>query len=166
MEVLHWFRYCYIFIHALCFSFSFKFSPTKGHLEPCRYCKAFFFFFFFYPWCAGSLWRILMAVQGSGQGRKTSFLTATLIQVRSDGGLVWPGWKMVEMVRMVGIIYLVCMCAHSCPILGDFMDSRLPGSSVQGIFRQGYWSRLPYPPPIYLEAALNELIDRPDVFGK
>ena len=46
MEVLHWFRYCYTFIHALCFSFSFKFSPSKGHLEPCRYCKAFFFFFF------------------------------------------------------------------------------------------------------------------------
>ena len=132
MEVLHWFRYCYTFIQALYFSFSFKFSPSNGLLEPCRYYKA---FFFFYPWCAGSLWGVFMAVQGSGQGRKTSFLTATLIQVRSDGGLVWPRWKMVEMARMVGITYLVYMCAHSCPTLGDLMDSGLPGCSVQGIFQ-------------------------------
>lgn len=41
-------RYCYTFIHALYFSFSLKFSLSKDHLEPCRYCKVVFCFCFFF----------------------------------------------------------------------------------------------------------------------
>ena len=33
------------------------------------------------------------------------------------------------------------------PTLCDHMDCNLPGSSVHWIFRQEYWSRLPFPPP-------------------
>ena len=35
------------FFHALYFSFSLKFSLSKDHLEPCRYCKVFCFVLFF-----------------------------------------------------------------------------------------------------------------------
>ena len=37
--------------------------------------------------------------------------------------------------------------AQSCLTLCDPMDHNLPGSSVQGIFRQEYWSGLPFPSP-------------------
>ena len=33
------------------------------------------------------------------------------------------------------------------PTLCDPMDCSMPGSSVHGIFQQGYWSRLPFPSP-------------------
>ena len=39
------------------------------------------------------------------------------------------------------------MFAQSCPTLCDPMDYSLPGSSVQGISRQEYWSGLPFPSP-------------------
>ena len=37
--------------------------------------------------------------------------------------------------------------AQSCPTLRDPMDCSLPGSSIHGISRQEYWSRLPFPSP-------------------
>ena len=37
--------------------------------------------------------------------------------------------------------------AQLCPTLCDPMDCSLPGSSVHGISRQGYWSGLPFPSP-------------------
>ena len=37
--------------------------------------------------------------------------------------------------------------ARSCPTLCDPMDCSPPGSSVHGIFRQEYWSGLPFPAP-------------------
>ena len=39
--------------------------------------------------------------------------------------------------------------AQSYPTLSDPMDCSLPGSSVQGIFRQEYWSGLPFPSPMH-----------------
>ena len=39
------------------------------------------------------------------------------------------------------------LVAKSCPTLGDPMDCSPPGSSVHGIFRQEYWSGLPFPSP-------------------
>ena len=39
------------------------------------------------------------------------------------------------------------LVAQSCPTLCDPMDCGLPGSSVHGIFYQGYWSGLPFPSP-------------------
>ena len=41
------------------------------------------------------------------------------------------------------------MCEHAqpCLTLCDPMDCSFPGSSVHGIFRQKYWSRLPFPTP-------------------
>ena len=45
-------------------------------------------------------------------------------------------------------VYCVCVCAQSMPHgLCDPMDCSPPGSSVQGISRQEYWSGLPFPPP-------------------
>ena len=44
----------------------------------------------------------------------------------------------------------VCMCAksfQSCPTLCNPMNCSPPGSSVHGISRQEYWSRLPFPTP-------------------
>ena len=35
----------------------------------------------------------------------------------------------------------------SCPTLCDPMDCSPPGSSIHGIFKQEYWSRLPFPSP-------------------
>ena len=43
------------------------------------------------------------------------------------------------------IVYL-CLVAQLCPTLRDPMASSLPGSSME-LFRQEYWSRLPFPPP-------------------
>ena len=37
--------------------------------------------------------------------------------------------------------------AQSCPTLCDPMDCSPPGSSVHGVFRQKYWSGLPFPSP-------------------
>ena len=37
------------------------------------------------------------------------------------------------------------MHAQSCPAFGEPMDCSPPGSSVHGIFRQEYWSDLPFP---------------------
>ena len=84
MEVLHWFRYCYTFIQALYFSFSFKFSPSNGLLEPCRYYKA---FFFFYPWCAGSLWGGFHGRAGIGARKEDQFLDSY-----TDPGEKW--WRL------------------------------------------------------------------------
>ena len=41
----------------------------------------------------------------------------------------------------------VCSVAQSCETLCDPMDCSPPGSSVHAIFRQEYWSGLPFPPP-------------------
>ena len=40
-----------------------------------------------------------------------------------------------------------CEVAQWCPTLSDPMDCSLPGSSVQGISQQEYWSGLPFPSP-------------------
>ena len=37
--------------------------------------------------------------------------------------------------------------AQLCPTLCNSVDCRLPGSSIHGIFRQQYWSGLPFPSP-------------------
>ena len=37
--------------------------------------------------------------------------------------------------------------AQSCPTPSDPMDCSLPGSSIHGISRQGYWSGVPLPSP-------------------
>ena len=37
---------------------------------------------------------------------------------------------------------------QSCPTLSDPMDCSPPGSSVHGIFRQEYWSGVPFPSPL------------------
>ena len=39
------------------------------------------------------------------------------------------------------------LVAKSCLTLGDPMDCSLPGSSVNRISQQEYWSGLPFPPP-------------------
>ena len=45
----------------------------------------------------------------------------------------------------------VCVCVHmraqSCLTLRNPMDCSLPGSSAHGIFKQEYWSVLPFPSP-------------------
>ena len=38
---------------------------------------------------------------------------------------------------------------QSCPTLCDPIDSSPPGPSVQGFFRQEYWSGLPFPSPMH-----------------
>ena len=40
-----------------------------------------------------------------------------------------------------------CLVAPSCLTLCDPMDHSLPASSVRGVSRQEYWSRLPFLPP-------------------
>ena len=40
----------------------------------------------------------------------------------------------------------VCSVAQSCPTLCNPLDYSPPGSSVHGIFRQEYWSGLPFSP--------------------
>ena len=42
------------------------------------------------------------------------------------------------------------MCAQSCLTLCDLIGHSPPGSSVHGIFRQEYWSMLPFSPPGHL----------------
>ena len=44
-------------------------------------------------------------------------------------------------------LYLKKKIAQSCPTLCDPMDCSLPGSSIHGILRQEYWSRLLFPSP-------------------
>ena len=39
----------------------------------------------------------------------------------------------------------LCLCAQSSPTLCDSIDSSMPASSVYGIFRQRYWTGLPFP---------------------
>ena len=39
------------------------------------------------------------------------------------------------------------LVTQSCLILCDPLDCSLPGSSIDGIFRQEYWTGLPLPPP-------------------
>ena len=49
--------------------------------------------------------------------------------------------------------------AQSCLTVCDPMDHNLPGSSVQGIFRQEYWSGLPFPSQgIFTTQLLNPLL--------
>ena len=43
-----------------------------------------------------------------------------------------------------------CLVTLSFPTLIDTMDCSPPGSSVHGIFRQKYWSGLPFSPPGYV----------------
>ena len=45
------------------------------------------------------------------------------------------------------ICVLLFVCAQSCLTLCNPMDCTLPGSSVHGISRQGYWNGLPFSPP-------------------
>ena len=40
-----------------------------------------------------------------------------------------------------------CLVTLSCPTLCDLMGCSPPGSSVHRIFRQDYWTRLPFPTP-------------------
>ena len=40
-----------------------------------------------------------------------------------------------------------CFVTKSCPTLFDPMDYSPPGFSVHGIFRQEYWTKLPFPSP-------------------
>ena len=42
------------------------------------------------------------------------------------------------------------VCAQSCLTLCDLIGHSPPGSSVHGIFRQEYWSMLPFSPPGHL----------------
>ena len=39
------------------------------------------------------------------------------------------------------------LVAQMCPTLCSSVDCRSPGSSVRGILRQEYWTRLPFPSP-------------------
>ena len=55
--------------------------------------------------------------------------------------------------------------AQSCLTLCDPVDSSLPGSSVQGISRQEYWSGVPLPSPLVL-VIMVELILSLDTTGK
>ena len=77
------------------------------------------------------------------------------------GGQVSPHWNLFEsagsLCRYMGAwgtipetfffprhVYSV---AQSCPTLCKPLDCSPPGSSVHGIFRQEYWSGLPFSPP-------------------
>ena len=42
---------------------------------------------------------------------------------------------------------MLCMRAQSCPAPCNPMDCSPRGFSVRGIFRQEYWSELPFPTP-------------------
>ena len=57
--------------------------------------------------------------------------------------LMWQ--KKIDKVLLPFI--LVSEVAQSYPTLCDPMDCSLPGSSVHGLFRQEYWSGLPFPSP-------------------
>ena len=41
----------------------------------------------------------------------------------------------------------VCSVAQLCPPLCDPIDCSPPAFSVHGVFKQEYWSRLPFPTP-------------------
>ena len=45
--------------------------------------------------------------------------------------------------------------AQSCPTLSDPIDCSLPGSSVHGFSRQGYWSGVPLPSPPLMHRCLH-----------
>ena len=60
--------------------------------------------------------------------------------------------KKIEAVLFMESKAVAQLCEHakslqSCLILCDPVDNSPPGSSVHGIFRQEYWSRLSCPPP-------------------
>ena len=71
--------------------------------------------------------------------------------------------------------YVCMLVTQLCPTLCDPMDSSLPGSSVHGISRQGYWSGLPFlspgdlpdpgiepeSPAMQADALLSELLGKP-----
>ena len=48
---------------------------------------------------------------------------------------------------MTSCSFHVCLDAQSCMTLCGPMDCSPPGFSVHGIFRQEYWSGLPFPAP-------------------
>ena len=51
---------------------------------------------------------------------------------------------------------VTCSVAELCLTLCNHMDCSLPGSFVHGVFRQEYWSGLPFPPPgIFQMQGLN-----------
>ena len=56
----------------------------------------------------------------------------------------------------------ILLCIHaqslSCVRLCDLMDCSPPGSSVQGISQQEYWSRLPFPSPEDLPNSRTESV--------
>ena len=62
-------------------------------------------------------------------------------------GKVLGFWKCLYVVMTVIQCMCVCSVTQSCLTLCHPMDYSQPGSSVHGIFRQEYWSRLPFPPP-------------------
>ena len=76
------------------------------------------------------------------------------------GGRWWRWWECYEL-----FIWCVCVLSHVQLLVTSWTVACQTPLSV-GFFRQEYWSGLPYPPAIYLEAALNEFIGRPDVFCK
>ena len=68
--------------------------------------------------------------------------------------LSWQGQDWVSWNVDCGFPFVLCVCmcvcvlvAQSCPTLCDCMEYSPPGFSVLGIFRQEYWSGLPWPPP-------------------
>jgi len=48
--------------------------------------------------------------------------------------------------------------AESCPTLSDPMDCCLPGFSVHGFSRQGYWIGLPFPSPMHESEREREVV--------
>ena len=64
------------------------------------------------------------------------------------GFLIIQSWRNGSLhIIILTLVLFLCMCAQSCPTLCDLLDWNLPGSSVYGISKQEYWSRLPFPPP-------------------
>ena len=78
------------------------------------------------------------------------------------GGQVNPHWNLSEsagsLCRYMGawgtipqtffcLRYVCSLVAQSCRTLCNLLDYSPPGSSVHGIFRQEYWSGLPFSPP-------------------
>ena len=64
------------------------------------------------------------------------------------GFLIIQSWRNGSLhIIILTLVLFLCMCAQSCPTLCDLLDCNLPGSSVYGISKQEYWSRLPFPPP-------------------
>ena len=65
----------------------------------------------------------------------------------SEGAEVWPTVKSPTSLARAGEGSKVSKVTQSCPTLCGPMDCSPPGSSVHGIFRQEYWSGLPFPSP-------------------